>query len=68
MFEQERFSCNLPHAARAEKFRKGHEQMDRQEERIAHESEIIMPTNLHNTPPQRRFMPKLANSPPTGIG
>ena len=51
MFEQERFSCDLARAARAEEFRKGHDQMDRQEEQ--------MPANLRKTAPQRRFMPKL---------
>ena len=45
MFEQERFSCDLARAARAEEFREGHEQMDRQEEQIAHELKIIMPAN-----------------------
>ena len=43
MFEQERFSCDLARAARAEEFREGHEQMDRHEEQIAHELKIIMP-------------------------
>jgi hypothetical protein len=43
MFEQERFSCNLARSARSEEFREGHEQMDRQEEQIAHELKIIMP-------------------------
>ena len=32
MFEQERFSYDLARSARAEEFREGHEQMDRQEE------------------------------------
>src|SRR5580693_7075298 len=59
MFEQERFSCDLARAARAEEFREGHEQMDRQEEQIAHELKIIMPANLRKTAQQRRFMPKL---------
>ena len=59
MFEQERFSCDLARAARAEEFREGHEQMDRQEEQIAHELKIIMPADLCKTAPQRRFMPKL---------
>src|SRR5258707_11128993 len=59
MFEQEGFSCDLARAARAEEFREGHEQMDRQEEQIAHELKIIMPANLRKTAPQRRFMPKL---------
>ena len=40
--EQEQFSCDLARAARAEEFREGHEQMDRQEEQIAHELKIII--------------------------
>src|SRR5580700_6516775 len=40
MFEQERFSCDLARAARAEEFREGDEQMDRQEEQIAHELKL----------------------------
>jgi hypothetical protein len=52
MFEQERFSYDLARSARAEEFREGHEQMDRQ-----HELETILPANLHKTAPQRRFMP-----------
>jgi hypothetical protein len=39
MPEQERLSCDPAHAARAEEFREGNEQMDRQEEQIAHEFE-----------------------------
>ena len=35
-----RFSCDLARAARAEEFREGHEQMDRQEEQIAHELKL----------------------------
>jgi hypothetical protein len=57
MFEQERFSYDLARSARVEEFREGHEQMDRQEEQIAHELETILPANLHKTAPQRRFMP-----------
>jgi hypothetical protein len=60
------FSCDPAHAARAEEFREGNEQMDRQEEQIAHELKIITPANLHKTAPYRRFTPKFANSPPTG--
>jgi hypothetical protein len=48
MFEQERFSCDPAHAARAEELREGHEQMDRQEEQIAHELEIIMPQSAQD--------------------
>src|ERR1700740_2297917 len=59
MFEQERFSYDLARSARAKEFREGHEQMDRQEEQIAHEFETILPANLHKTAPQRRFMPNL---------
>jgi hypothetical protein len=59
MFEQERFSSDLARAARAEEFREGDEQMDRQEQQIAHELEIIMPVNLHKTALKWRFMPKL---------
>jgi hypothetical protein len=37
MPEQERLSCDPAPAARAEEFREGNEQMDRQEEQIAYE-------------------------------
>ena len=59
MFEQERFSYDLARSDQTEEFREGHEQMDRQEEQIAHELETILPANLHKTAPQRRFMPNL---------
>src|ERR1700751_1579175 len=59
MFEQERFSYDLARSAQTEEFREGHEQMDRQEEQIAHELETTFPANLHKTAPQRRFMPNL---------
>ena len=39
------------HAARAEEFHEGNEQMDRQEEQIAHGLKIITPPNLHKTAP-----------------
>jgi len=51
MPEQERLSCDPAHAARAEEFREGNEQMDRQEEQIAHELKIITPANLRKTAP-----------------
>jgi hypothetical protein len=51
MLEQERLSCDPAPAARAEEFREGNEQMDRQEEHIAHELKIITPANLHKTAP-----------------
>src|ERR1700747_1031232 len=59
MFEQERFSYDLARSARAEEFREGYEQMDRQEEQIAHELDTILQTNLHRAAPRRRFMPNL---------
>jgi hypothetical protein len=40
MPEQERLSCDPAHAARAEEFREGNEQMDRQEEQIAPELKL----------------------------
>ena len=51
MLEQERLSCDPAHAARAEEFREGNEQMDRHKEQIAHELKIITPANLHKTAP-----------------
>jgi len=51
MLEQERLRCDPAHAARAEEFREGNEQMDRQEEQIAHELTLITPANLHKTAP-----------------
>src|ERR1700674_5817684 len=65
MLEQERLSCDPAHAARAEGFREGNEQMDRQEEQIAHELKLSrrpICTRL------RRFTPKFTNSRPTGQG
>jgi hypothetical protein len=66
MLEQERLSHHPARAARAEEFREGNEQMDRQEEQITHELQIIMLANLHKTAPERRFARQFANSPPTG--
>src|SRR6266852_4875537 len=40
MLEQERLSGDPARAARAEEFREGNEQMDRQEEQIAHELKL----------------------------
>jgi hypothetical protein len=61
MLEQERLSHNSARAALAEKFREGNEQMDRQEEQIAHELKLScrpIRTRLHRTP-------NFTNSPPT---
>ena len=51
MLEQQRLRSDTANAARAEEFREGNEQMDRQEEQIAHELKIITPANLHKTAP-----------------
>jgi hypothetical protein len=40
MLEQERLSCNSSHATRAEGFREGNEQMDRQDEQISHDRKL----------------------------
>jgi hypothetical protein len=39
-------SCDPAHTARAQQLCEDNEQMDRRQEQIAHELEIIMPTNL----------------------
>jgi hypothetical protein len=68
MFEQERFSCDLARSARAEEFREGHEQMDRQEEHIAHE---LVGNYLAGQSAQdcttAAIHAKFANSPPTAF-
>jgi len=51
MLEQDGLSCKPSHASRAEQFREGNEQMDRQDEQIAHEGKIITAANLHKTAP-----------------
>ena len=51
MFEQDELSCHLSHTTRTEEFGEGNEQMDRQDERIAHEGQIITPANLHKAAP-----------------
>lgn len=57
--------CSDPaEAALAEKLSEGGEQMNRQEEQIAHESNVIMPANLRKTAPQGLFGPEITNSPP----
>src|ERR1700739_2260402 len=66
MFEQEGFSYDPARSAHTEAFGEGNEQMDRQEEQIAHELEPILPANLQKTAPQRRFMPNLPIRHPQG--
>jgi hypothetical protein len=53
-------------ATRAEEFRENDEQVERQEEQIAHESNVITRANLRKTAPQGSFGLEFRNSPPTG--
>jgi hypothetical protein len=46
--------------------REGEEQVDRQEEQIAHESNVITPANLRKATRQGPFGLEFKNSPPTG--
>src|SRR5580700_6325646 len=58
--EQERLSCDPAHAARAEEFREGNEQMDRQEEQIAHKLKLSrwpICTRLHHSGDSRQNLP-----------
>ena len=52
-------------ATRAEEFRESDEQVDRQEGRIAHESNVITPSNLRKTAPQGPSRLEFTNSPLT---
>ena len=51
MLEQDRLSCDPAHAAGPRNLCDGNEQMDRQEEQIAHKLKIIRTANLHKTAP-----------------
>ena len=53
MLKQERLSCDPSHATRAEEFGEGNEQMDRQDQHIAPERQMVTSTNQHNTEPGR---------------
>ena len=66
MLEQQRFRGDGADATRAEEFREGDKQVDRQEEQIAHESNVITPANLRKTTPQGPLGLEFRNSPPTG--
>lgn len=68
MLEQQRFRGDGADATRAEEFREGDKQVDRQEEQIAHESNVITAANLRKTKttPQGPLGLVFRNSPPTG--
>ena len=53
MLEQQRLRSDTAYAARAEEFRADNEQVDRQEEQIAHASNIITPVIARKTARQR---------------
>ena len=49
MFEQKRLSYDPSHATWAEEFGEGNEQMDRQDQDIAHERKVITSADQLNT-------------------
>jgi hypothetical protein len=51
MFEQDGLSCHLSHTTRTEEFGEGNEQMDRQDQHIAHERQIITSADQCNAEP-----------------
>ena len=53
MLEQQRLRSDTANAARAEEFREGDKQVGRQEEQIAHASNIITPVIARKTARQR---------------
>jgi hypothetical protein len=66
MLEQQRLRSDTAGAARAEEFREGDQQVDRQEKQIAHESNVITSANLRKTVRERLIGLELTNSHPTG--
>jgi hypothetical protein len=58
VFEQERLSYDPSCATRAEEFGDGNEQMDRQDQHIAHERQINTSADQHKTEPGRDFCQK----------
>ena len=69
MLEQQRLRSDTANAARAEEFREGDKQVGRQEEQIAHASNIIKPVIARKTARHGLFGLDLrfTNSPRTGI-
>ena len=66
MLEQQRFRGDGTCTTRAEQFREGDEQVNRQEEQYAHESNATMTATMCKTARQRLRALNFANSPPTG--
>ena len=60
MLEQQRLRSDTANAARAEEFREGDKQVGRQEEQIAHASNIITPVIAHKTARQRLIRTRFA--------
>ena len=55
MFEQKRLCCDRTCTAWAEQFRKGDQQVDGEEEEVAHGANRTMTTSARKTPPHRRI-------------
>jgi len=66
LLEQQGFRGERADAARAKHFGQGDEQVDGQEEQIAHEMHVITPAQLRKTAPQGLIGLHSTNSPCTG--
>jgi len=64
MFEKQGLRGEGADATRTEESREGDKQMDRQEEQIAHGSNVTTPANPRKTARQGPFELKFTNSPP----
>ena len=68
MLEQKGFRGKGADATRTQEFRQGDKQVERQEEQIAHESNIITAANPCKTARHGPFGLEFTNSHPTGCG
>ena len=67
MLEQQRLRSDPADATRAEELREGDEQVNRQDEQITHEPNVITLANLRKSTSQGLFRLEFVNSPPTGL-
>jgi len=67
MLEQQRFSGDSADPAWAQEFREGDDQLNRQEEQIAHESNTITVVIARKTGRPRLFALEFRSSPPTAL-
>jgi hypothetical protein len=65
LLEQQRFCGHGPHATRAEEFRYRYDQINREEEKFAHERNGTMPTVARKTARNGPYPIDFGNSPPT---